>query len=682
MGRDGAAEARDRASADLAWLVELGVLDEPVVGDELAAVSDETERAFGVGEDPDVLRRQYVRTALRRRDHAFRFSYDCILDYSGYADLIEEYRRIADGHLDGLDYEVGGDWADGEDPELRLTLGDAVFEPDLVHMGDGVDPEFYAVMDRALATTEAARSFQWLVSDTLSLVAFTDERRAAALRVYLDDPDLHLPPAALAGDRAVVDHLDHDDPRVRRAAAAFAAETGIRAALLPIRGLLFEDPDPAVKATCVDALATFGVADHPLVRSTVRDALGADDEVRRPVFAAVADGPGGLDDDLLPPSDPAVGEAVLAALDADDDEIRRHAFAVAAADSRGAETTVVIEDREALAERVADGLADDDPAVRGAAAALARHRHVAVETNLLLRALDGLGGESAVDAIRALGRSGDERAVGPLVGYLESDEPTTVRSAAAAALGDIATPVARQALANALDARSWGLRTAARSALESVLPGADLVDPPASVDGVPPVVEEALDRHDSRGAVTVVGQLDTPAAVDRLVEATRDDHAFVRKRAAAWLAQRPVDEAVPALVALVENYENEAEGTVEHALTGLERADHPLAAETLERVAAADDPLDPDSQSESAGADGSDGETTLIGAVLGAVLVSLIVFFFPTVLAFRAAYDSLEARSVRPAVELYRTDLAEMPVFVLAGHLAWALLAWLVLVAL
>jgi|GEM_PF-3219215 len=685
MNRDEVtAEARKLAAGDLDWLVDLGVFGTPFDEGEREAVFESAEAAFGVDGDPDEQRRNHVRTALDRRDCAFSFSYDCILGYEGYGELIEEFRRIADGHLDDLEYEIGGDWAEGEDPALHLTLGDAVFEPDLTHMGDAVDSPFYEVMDDVLAATGAERSFEWLVSDTVSLVAFVGERQAAALRAYFDDPEARLPPAALSDDAALIDHLDHDDAGVRRAAATMAVDIDATAAIPAIEDLLYDDPDPAVKAACVDALAAFGGdrdvevddedggsdgADDPgaLVRSAFRDALGAeDDEIRRLAFEAVAGSGGRFRRDLLPDGDARVRQHVLTAMEAEDDDIRRLAFEVAEVGSARPHKTIPL-DADAVREHVRRGLRESDPAIREHAVSLAIARGTTLHTDTLLAALAESDGRETGTLIKALGRTGDEAAVPRLVELLGSDLSTRVRSAAARSLGQLGTPDARQALAETLDDSEFLVREAAYRGLASAPPGVELVDPPAAADGIPAVIDEKRGSNVafSRESLSVVGQLDTPAAVDHLVAATESDIDSIRAYAAEWLAHRPGDEAVAALATLVRNHEGELDSTVEYALRGLDESDHPVAEETVEwaegREGIPDWRDEPD-------------RLTPLGAVIGLVAWALLLLLHPVVAGFYASQQAIVSRSPLAGLRRLFAELADEPVASVAGFVLWWLL--------
>jgi hypothetical protein len=130
-------------------------------------------------------------------------------------------------------------------------------------------------------------------------------------------------------------------------------------------------------------------------------------------------------------------------------------------------------------------------------------------------------------AISSLGKSGDPRAVGPLVGLM-GDENRAIREAAAQALGSLGGLAVPPLIASLGDA-DWHIRMGAAIALRII------GDP----DGVEPLARVTSDenRFVRREAVKSLGRLGDPRATGELITALGDEDDGVRVRAAAALGK-------------------------------------------------------------------------------------------------------------------------------------------------
>jgi len=127
-------------------------------------------------------------------------------------------------------------------------------------------------------------------------------------------------------------------------------------------------------------------------------------------------------------------------------------------------------------------------------------------------------------AVEALGRIKDPQAVAPLVAVLSSKEqPSHVRMSAAEALGAIGDPRAGEPLLLALSDEHWGVRSRAAQALGR------LKDPRA----VLPLIGALQDREAAvrANAAEALGELNDGRAVKPLTAALQDPDRDVRKKA-------------------------------------------------------------------------------------------------------------------------------------------------------
>ena len=130
-------------------------------------------------------------------------------------------------------------------------------------------------------------------------------------------------------------------------------------------------------------------------------------------------------------------------------------------------------------------------------------------------------------AISSLGKSGDPRAVGPLIGLM-GDENRAIREAAAQALGSLGGLAVPPLIASLGDA-DWHIRMGAAIALRII----------GEPEGVEPLARATLDenRFVRREAVKSLGRLGDPRATGDLIAALGDEDDGVRVRAAAALGK-------------------------------------------------------------------------------------------------------------------------------------------------
>lgn len=260
--------------------------------------------------------------------------------------------------------------------------------------------------------------------------------------------------AGLAGPEAapaLLPALHDDDPQVRAAAARGLARTG--GDLDPLRSL-FEDPDPEVRARAAEALATepgaeetlskMGSDPRPEWRAAAVAAWGgtgrgapsvtaALDDPEPEVRRAAANALGSL------PAVAAVGP-LIGALSDPDEAVRRHAAISLARIGPPAELELIaaLEDpvaRPGAIRALAAVEAPPPPALRGFARDRAQraaryHRlwlgiehGVDDRLDLLARGLRHRALAHGLDALRAIGRSGDPGAMAVAIENLSSTDP-------------------------------------------------------------------------------------------------------------------------------------------------------------------------------------------------------------------------------------------------------------------
>jgi len=132
-------------------------------------------------------------------------------------------------------------------------------------------------------------------------------------------------------------------------------------------------------------------------------------------------------------------------------------------------------------------------------------------------------------AIGALARLGDEQAVGPLSSLLQKDKDQDVRARAASALGQINSPSAIEALMHALADEIPEVRRRAALALNQFGTG-------TLTDNLLNVLCKALadsDRDVRRFAARLLGQLDSPSALEELQKYGNDSNPVVKEEVIA-----------------------------------------------------------------------------------------------------------------------------------------------------
>lgn len=160
------------------------------------------------------------------------------------------------------------------------------------------------------------------------------------------------------------------------------------------------------------------------------------------------------------------------------------------------------------------------------------------EFESLLKALQGSDAYERHRAAIALGRSGNPKAVDPLVAALADQDPF-VRSFAATALGNLGDRRAVPPLIKALTDKEMIVRRAAVTALGG-LKDADAVDPLIQrLDDESPLVQ--------RAAAEALGDLGDPKAVPFLLKALKSEDLYIRNGAALALSKIG-GAAVPGLV--------------------------------------------------------------------------------------------------------------------------------------
>jgi hypothetical protein len=165
-------------------------------------------------------------------------------------------------------------------------------------------------------------------------------------------------------------------------------------------------------------------------------------------------------------------------------------------------------------------------------------------------------------AVDALGRIGDRRAVEPLIGTLK-DQDSLIRGQAVQALGRIKDPQAVTPLVAILNSKEQPshVRMSAAEALGAI------GDPKA----VEPLIPALLEEHwgvRSRAA-QALGRLKDPRAVSPLIDALQDKEAAVRANAAESLAELGDRRAVKPLTAALQDPDRDVRKKADLALRRL-----------------------------------------------------------------------------------------------------------------
>jgi hypothetical protein len=160
-------------------------------------------------------------------------------------------------------------------------------------------------------------------------------------------------------------------------------------------------------------------------------------------------------------------------------------------------------------------------------------------------------------AISSLGKSGDPRAVAPLIALM-SDENRVIREAAAQALGSLGE-LAVDPLVEALADPDWHIRMGSAIALRII------GDP----RGVEPLIRAIGDenRFVRREAVKSIGRIGDPRATDRLIAALEDPDTGVRIRAVAALGKIADPRALPPLTRALTDRDSEMHDAAVEAIS-------------------------------------------------------------------------------------------------------------------
>lgn len=192
-------------------------------------------------------------------------------------------------------------------------------------------------------------------------------------------------------------------------------------------------------------------------------------------------------------------------------------------------------------------------------------------------------------AVEELGRSADERNVGPLSEVLRNDRDFLVRSAAADALGSLRSKQGVAPLIAALRDSNAEVRTSsalalarlndpsAVSALRPLLKDAEALVRSAAAqalgklnagDALPELTALLADPEPEvrTGAAEALGALASPRAVDSLITALADKNLYVRSRSATALGKIGDARAVPPIVELLKDADRTVRASAADAL--------------------------------------------------------------------------------------------------------------------
>lgn len=186
---------RAELAADVAWLARTGAI-EPTTADEVRSVLGEYVADHSLAERTATLGRQYlvgqlVFELLVERGVALAHDIECIYGYESYGELLEEYAAITGGVLDGLGYQVHGDWSVGEDARVVVELDGEHVENELSYAGDWMDVDgFLRLLNRLIRdATDEPRRFDLFDVDTgqVANVVFARPEEAEALQTYFEE---------------------------------------------------------------------------------------------------------------------------------------------------------------------------------------------------------------------------------------------------------------------------------------------------------------------------------------------------------------------------------------------------------------------------------------------------------------------------------------------------------------
>jgi HEAT repeat protein len=444
-----------------------------------------------------------------------------------------------------------------------------------------------------------------VAADILSDIG-TTEAVAALIRTLGDvDPDVRLR-AVIAlgkiGTAAVVvplvGRLEDDKNDVRRAAIEQLQEIGDRRAVIPIVGA-FNDPAVEVRAAAVAAVGRLG--DLSAVPALLRQIDDSVDKISYNAVSSLGDlgafeavdilkdrmSRSGTDSQLRARAATALGK-IVATEPASDDRVAHtareraaHALVIALADS--SMTTQANEGLRIAGIAAAPALVahlrgeiDGDPEI---AVTLLRDLSYPPATAVLIDELDrGRISQSLV--LDALSRTGDKRALVPILGLLSSED-AAARLQAMRALQPLLEPSDRAAdvIARHLEDESFEVRVLAAEYLGLMRAKASV---PALVKLTGPGNEEAL----RAAAIAALGEIGDQRGASPLVAVLREGPASLQTAAASALIYIADPGTVAPLLALISERGDDARAQLVRVVGGVLR-DRPQAAarQALEKLA-------------------------------------------------------------------------------------------------
>lgn len=161
--------------------------------------------------------------------------------------------------------------------------------------------------------------------------------------------------------------------------------------------------------------------------------------------------------------------------------------------------------------------------------------------------------EAALEAVRALGRSADKRAIGPLIALLSNKSPE-LRARAADSLGELGDPCAVPAIVALLDDGDMSVRDRAVWALGQLAwqpAAADLQDPRTGV---------------RLAAACALAKASDPRALAPLLAALQHESPEIRSRGADGLGDLRDKHSVAALIAALKDRDRRVRGSAAGAL--------------------------------------------------------------------------------------------------------------------
>jgi HEAT repeat protein len=180
---------------------------------------------------------------------------------------------------------------------------------------------------------------------------------------------------------------------------------------------------------------------------------------------------------------------------------------------------------------------NEDPAIRRRSTRLLGEMRSVAALDAIIARLDDTDGQTGAYAIEALGKIGDARATGPLIGLLEADKNNEV---AAEALGKIKDPKAVQVLEQSFVKGEPCASEFAAWALASI----------GTPDAIRVLAIDSEDGNRLSAAEKAIGTVRNPSAVPMLIELLKHRSLLMRARAAMALGEIRDARAVDSLIAM------------------------------------------------------------------------------------------------------------------------------------